>query len=361
LREGSLFEPVADETYDLIVSNPPFVISPPSSGRDRLVYRDGGMSGDDLCRTLVQQSADHLTDGGWCQLLANWQHVEGEDWRERIASWVPSGCDAWIVQREVQDITQYAELWLRDAGAHLAGPAEYAARYDAWLEEFEARRTRAVGFGWITLRKSGADRPAVTAEEWPHPVEQPSAFWSSRGSCIRWTSQWTDGGAGGSAPERVRRSGSRPDGKKLPLGGVIMAGSAGRPGRALFTRGSRVRLPWVPRSAHGEGTRDLRRYGICRVRRRAAAVDSGAHAAACAGRARCEPCRFRGPLRSLRHRRAERRDLVPGLRLTGPLWGAECRSGRQTGRLSGYRSSGVAGFFRLTRGREVPSHSAASP
>ncbi|ADI08978.1 rRNA or tRNA methyltransferase [Streptomyces bingchenggensis BCW-1] len=173
LREGSLFEPVADETYDLIVSNPPFVISPPSSAGDRLVYRDGGMSGDDLCRTLVQRSAGHLTDGGWCQLLANWQHVEGEDWRERIASWVPGGCDAWIVQREVQDITQYAELWLRDAGAHLAGPAEYAARYDAWLEEFEARKTRAVGFGWITLRKSGADRPAVTAEEWPHPVEQP--------------------------------------------------------------------------------------------------------------------------------------------------------------------------------------------
>ncbi|MDT0546603.1 MULTISPECIES: methyltransferase [unclassified Streptomyces] len=173
LREGSLFEPVAGEAYDLIVSNPPFVISPPSSERDRLVYRDGGMSGDDLCRTLVQRSAGHLTDGGWCQLLANWQHVEGEDWRERIASWVPSGCDAWIVQREVQDITQYAELWLRDAGAHLAGPAEYAARYDAWLEEFEARKTRAVGFGWITLRKSGADRPSVIAEEWPHPVEQP--------------------------------------------------------------------------------------------------------------------------------------------------------------------------------------------
>jgi methylase of polypeptide subunit release factors len=177
LREGSLFEPVRDETYDLIVSNPPFVISPLASGTEgpaaRLTYRDGGMAGDDLCRTLVQQSADHLTDGGYCQLLANWQHVEGEDWRERLASWVPPGCDAWIVQRETQDITQYAELWLRDAGDHRADPAEYAARYEAWLDEFEARRTRAVGFGWITLRKSGADRPSVTVEEWVHPVEQP--------------------------------------------------------------------------------------------------------------------------------------------------------------------------------------------
>ncbi|MYT31866.1 methyltransferase [Streptomyces sp. MspMP-M5] len=169
LREGSLFEPVGEETYDLIVSNPPFVISPGA----RLTYRDGGMGGDDLCRTLVQQAAAHLNDGGYCQLLANWQHVAGEEWQDRVRSWVPRGCDAWIVQREVQDVAQYAELWLRDGGDHRAGPEEYAARYDAWLEEFEARKTKAVGFGWITLRKSGAADPAVTIEEWPHPVEQP--------------------------------------------------------------------------------------------------------------------------------------------------------------------------------------------
>ncbi len=169
LRQGPLFEPVAGETFDLIVSNPPFVISPGA----RLTYRDGGMGGDELCRTLVQQSADRLNDGGYCQLLANWQHVEGEDWRERLSSWVPSGCDAWIVQREVQDVAQYAELWLRDAGDHRTTPEEYAARYDAWLAEFEARKTRGIGFGWITLRKTGSNRPSVIAEEWPHPVEQP--------------------------------------------------------------------------------------------------------------------------------------------------------------------------------------------
>jgi methylase of polypeptide subunit release factors len=170
LREGALFEPVVgDEPYDLIVSNPPFVISPGA----RLTYRDGGMPGDGLCRTLVEQSADRLAPGGHCQLLANWEHPHGEDWRDRLRSWVPQGCDAWIVQREVQDVTQYAELWLRDAGDHRAGDATYAARYGEWLDEFERRGTTAVGFGWITLRKSGARDPAIVVEEWPHPVEQP--------------------------------------------------------------------------------------------------------------------------------------------------------------------------------------------
>ncbi|MFG3363066.1 DUF7059 domain-containing protein [Streptomyces griseofuscus] len=170
LREGSLFEPVHDdEKFDLIVSNPPFVISPGA----RLTYRDGGMGGDDLCRSLVQQAGERLNEGGFAQFLANWQHVAGEDWQDRLRSWVPRGCDAWIVQREVQDVTQYAELWLRDAGDHRGDPAEYQARYDAWLDEFEARKVKAIGFGWITLRRTGAAEPSLTVEEWPHPVEQP--------------------------------------------------------------------------------------------------------------------------------------------------------------------------------------------
>ncbi|MFI1050452.1 methyltransferase [Streptomyces griseoruber] len=170
LREGSLFEPLPhDERYDLVVSNPPFVISPGA----RLTYRDGGMGGDDLCRSLVQGAGERLTEGGFAQFLANWQHVEGEDWQDRLRSWVPRGCDAWIVQREVQDVTQYAELWLRDAGDHRGDQAEYQARYDAWLDEFEARKVKAVGFGWITLRRTAAAEPVITVEEWPHPVEQP--------------------------------------------------------------------------------------------------------------------------------------------------------------------------------------------
>ncbi len=170
LRQGSLFEPLRNgETYDLIVSNPPFVISPGA----RLTYRDGGMGGDDLCRSIVQGAGERLNEGGFAQFLANWQHVEGEDWQDRLRSWVPRGCDAWIVQREVQDVTQYAELWLRDAGDHRGDVAEYQARYDAWLDEFEARKVKAVGFGWITLRKASAAVPSITVEEWPHPVEQP--------------------------------------------------------------------------------------------------------------------------------------------------------------------------------------------
>ncbi|GAA4977832.1 class I SAM-dependent methyltransferase [Yinghuangia aomiensis] len=168
LAEGSLFDPVEGEKFDLIVSNPPFVISP----KGRFTYRDAGMPGDEICRRLVARAPEYLNDGGYCQLLANWQHVKGEDWEDRLREWLaPTGCDAWVVQREVQDPAQYAELWLRDAGDH--HDAGYAARYDAWLDAFEQDGVEGVGFGWITLRKSGADRPVVHIEDWPHAVEQP--------------------------------------------------------------------------------------------------------------------------------------------------------------------------------------------
>jgi hypothetical protein len=169
---------VADERFDLVVSNPPFVISPESAySGGRFAYRDSGLPGDELCRRLVTEAPRHLNEGGWCQLLANWLHVEGVDWRERVAGMVvPTGCDAWVVQREVQDPAEYAELWLRDSGDYGTSDERlttYHARYEAWLDYFAANRIEAIGFGWITLQASGSANPYVRLEEITHAIEQP--------------------------------------------------------------------------------------------------------------------------------------------------------------------------------------------
>ena len=155
LREGSLYEPVGAETFDLVVSNPPFVISPGL----RYTYRDGGFHADDLGRLLVQQSPARLRDGGTAVVLANWLHVRGEDWRERVARWVDGiGCDAWVAQREVQDPAEYVGLWLRDAGGLSGDPqarAEHDRRYAEWLDAFRHMDADGIGFGWIVLHRGG--------------------------------------------------------------------------------------------------------------------------------------------------------------------------------------------------------------
>jgi len=164
LLTGDLFEPVGDRTFDLIVSNPPFVISPDR----RFGYRESGLPGDELCRRLVRKAPFHLAEDGWCQLLANWLHVDGEDWHERVAGWI-EGVDGWVVQRDVQDPAEYAELWLRDSCE--AGTPEYRARYDAWLAYFERQKVTGIGFGWISLHRSGGED--VRVEELRHAVDQP--------------------------------------------------------------------------------------------------------------------------------------------------------------------------------------------
>ena len=168
-RAGSLYDPVADETYDLIVTNPPFVVSPGTG--ERLVYRDSGLPGDEMVRRVVTGAVEHLAPGGRAQVLANWVHRKGEDWRDRLTGWVEGrGVDAWVVQREVADPAEYVELWLKDAGVH--GDDDYIERYDTWLSWFEHQGIEGVGFGWLDLRRVDRD-PVLRLEEWPYDVEQP--------------------------------------------------------------------------------------------------------------------------------------------------------------------------------------------
>ncbi|WP_157431730.1 DUF7059 domain-containing protein [Actinomadura hibisca] len=177
LLEGSLLEPVRGRRFDLIVSNPPFVVAPGDG--ERYVYRESGMAGDEFCRRLVVGAQEMLTEQGYCQLLANWLHVDGVPWEERVGAWASeSGCEAWIVQRDVQDPAEYAELWLRDSVE--TGTPEYRRRYARWLADFERQGVTGVGFGWITLRRTGVADPAVRVEELRHPVEQPVGAYVDR-------------------------------------------------------------------------------------------------------------------------------------------------------------------------------------
>jgi hypothetical protein len=169
VRGGNLFEPVAGERFDLVVTNPPFVVSPATGAR--LVYRDSGLPGDEMVRRVVSTVPQHLEPGGRAQVLANWVHRRGEPWQDRVAGWVHGGgCDAWVVQREVADPAAYVELWLKDAGVH--GRADYVRRYDAWLGWFEEQDVEGIGFGWLHLRRVDRE-PVLRLEEWPYEVEQP--------------------------------------------------------------------------------------------------------------------------------------------------------------------------------------------
>ncbi|ORB30573.1 DUF7782 domain-containing protein [Mycolicibacterium parafortuitum] len=151
LRCGSMFEPVAGERFDLIVSNPPFVVG---TGALDYIYRDSGMAGDALCQTLIEQAADHLAPGGTAQIMANWIVRDPENWQQRVRGWLAdTGLHAWVVQREFADPVSYVSLWTTDAGE---SPERAARRGGQWLDWFDAEGIAGIGMGMITLR---APRP----------------------------------------------------------------------------------------------------------------------------------------------------------------------------------------------------------
>lgn len=150
-RLGSLFDPVAGERFDQIVSNPPFVITPRTDGVPTYEYRDGGMVGDDLVATVVAALPNYLEPGGTAQLLGNWEYRE-HDGLERVAAWVKAAdLDAWVIEREVQSVERYAETWIRDGGTRPG--AEFDRLYEHWLDDFARRGVSRVGFGYLCLRR----------------------------------------------------------------------------------------------------------------------------------------------------------------------------------------------------------------
>jgi len=173
-RQGSLFEPVAGEGFGLIVSNPPFVITPRGADLPEYEYRDGGLVGDALVEAFVTEAPAHLVPGGSAQLLGNWESLgpstdsgpstgSGTGIRgiRRLESWIAPELDAWVVQRETLSPLGYAELWIRDGGT-TPRDAAFEPQLVAWLDDFAARGVTEIGFGYVLIRRP-ADAGGATA------------------------------------------------------------------------------------------------------------------------------------------------------------------------------------------------------
>ena len=180
LRQGNLLEPVAGQRFDLIVSNPPFVITPPSvrqAGLPLMEYRDAG---GPILPALVRGLEDHLNPDGVAVMLGNWEHREGSSWRTSVNQWIGKSLDAWIIQREVQDPVEYAAMWLRDGGLtpERSGVA-FENALAAWQEDFDSRQVSGVGMGYLVFHAPGAvgapSGPGGTALEGQTAPEEPAS------------------------------------------------------------------------------------------------------------------------------------------------------------------------------------------
>ncbi|HUW19619.1 MAG TPA: methyltransferase [Sedimentisphaerales bacterium] len=147
-RQGSFYEPVADEQFNLIAANPPFVISPES----RFIFRDTGLPGDAVSEQVVRGASERLKQGGFACILFNWHHKGDESWDSRPQSWVAdSGCDCWVVSFKSTDALSYAADWV---GSTVGRSSRDYGRYlDEWMAYYEQMGIQRIGAGAMVMRK----------------------------------------------------------------------------------------------------------------------------------------------------------------------------------------------------------------
>ncbi len=146
--EGNLYEPVTECRFDLIVSNPPFMVSP----EQKYLFRDSALPGDSISENIIRGAAERLRDGGFGVIVFNWLQTNPQDMAERPRKWVQSsGCDALMLHFETLDPLSYAAKSLRATEGH--DSAEYARQIDERLSYYEHVGIQGIHAGVIILRR----------------------------------------------------------------------------------------------------------------------------------------------------------------------------------------------------------------
>ncbi len=162
LRQGSFFDPVAGERFGLVVSNPPFVVSPDTA----LTYRDAGLRGDAVTELVLREAAAHVEEGGFAQLLGTWAHEPGGDWSAPVRAWAEgSGCDLVVLRYTTDDPVTYAARWNPPAQT-----PDLPETLDRWLAYYAELGIEALAYGAIALRRREGSN-WVLAEDAPERIE----------------------------------------------------------------------------------------------------------------------------------------------------------------------------------------------
>jgi methylase of polypeptide subunit release factors len=144
---GDCFLPVAGRRFDLILSNPPFFITPQAD----YLFCDNPMDLDGLCRRLVKEAPPNLAEDGYMQMLCEWAQIKGQPWEERLAEWLEgTGCDGWVMKGLTQDPEEYAQHRIREISKDAS---QDSAHYDGYMSYYRHRGVEAIHDGMVVMRR----------------------------------------------------------------------------------------------------------------------------------------------------------------------------------------------------------------
>jgi methylase of polypeptide subunit release factors len=153
LLEGSFLEPVEGRSFDLILANLPYVISP----EKKLIYRDA--QGDAYLHQLIREIPAYLTEGGFAQLISNWVYGKDEPWWGPVETTLEElSIDAWLIQNGSWDAEQYADWWLGHDSLLKKDKRKFAKTKKVWFQWLLDQGIERITLGDIMLRRRSSEQ-----------------------------------------------------------------------------------------------------------------------------------------------------------------------------------------------------------
>jgi len=152
--EGSYFEPVRAQSFDLIVANLPYVITP----ENKYLYRDSGSARDTNLFSLIREIPSYLNERGFAHILANWIHSPDQPyWQPFKTALHGLPVDTWLFHNGSKNPAEYAEMWLDIPRIESTA---YEEKKEDWMAWYQAQHIELIALGAITFRRR------TTAQNW---------------------------------------------------------------------------------------------------------------------------------------------------------------------------------------------------
>ncbi len=104
--DGDLYESIAGEKYDLILSNPPYELTT----KKTYLYKDGGKYGDKILKRIISGASSHLRKGGLCQVVTRIAQFGDKKRQDMIREWTTDNLYIFFINLQQMDIYRYAQL-----------------------------------------------------------------------------------------------------------------------------------------------------------------------------------------------------------------------------------------------------------
>ena len=137
-----MFTSFKEHKFDLIVSNPPFVISPDN----KQTFRDNDFLGDGFMQWFIQESLLYLADNGTVKVIGEWINEFDEEW------FCDNSCINLVIPFSEADIPTYINRWLN---------SKCPDRVREWKDYYEQHNVKTIQYGLITMEMSNSTTVGV--------------------------------------------------------------------------------------------------------------------------------------------------------------------------------------------------------